>query len=90
MRAFACFLPIVLSSVLVADGPDIETYKIVEKHELALHIFRPSGHVPSQDSRPAIVFFFGGGWVGGNPLSFILSASIWPSGAWWQSRRNIV
>ena len=70
MRAFACFLPIVVSSVLVADGPDIETYKIVEKHELALHIFRPSGHVPSQDSRPAIVFFFGGGWVGGTPTQF--------------------
>jgi len=42
----------------------------VEKHELALHIFRPSGHVPSQDSRPAIVFFFGGGWVGGKPSQF--------------------
>jgi acetyl esterase len=70
MRAFACFLPIVVSSVLVADGPDIETFKIVEKHELALHIFRPSGHVPSQDSRPAIVFFFGGGWVGGKPSQF--------------------
>lgn len=37
--------------------------------ELALHIFEPSGHSVT-DTRPAIVFFFGGGWTGGAPAQF--------------------
>jgi len=44
-------------------------YKAVKGAKLQLHIFEPEGHKPS-DSRPAIVFFFGGGWVGGNPGQF--------------------
>ena len=37
--------------------------------ELKLHIFNPAGHKAS-DKRPAIVFFFGGGWNGGTPSQF--------------------
>ncbi|MDB4796380.1 alpha/beta hydrolase fold domain-containing protein, partial [Akkermansiaceae bacterium] len=37
--------------------------------ELKLHVFNPEGHKAS-DSRPAIVFFFGGGWNGGSPKQF--------------------
>ena len=37
--------------------------------ELKLHIFYPDGHTPA-DNRPAIVFFFGGGWNGGTPSQF--------------------
>lgn len=36
---------------------------------LNLHVFTPPGHQPS-DSRPAIVFFFGGGWVDGSASHF--------------------
>lgn len=36
---------------------------------LHLHVFKPEGWKAS-DSRPAIVFFFGGGWNGGNPGQF--------------------
>lgn len=36
---------------------------------LNLHVFTPEGHQAS-DSRPAVVFFFGGGWVGGSPDQF--------------------
>ena len=37
--------------------------------KLHLHVFDPKDH-KATDSRPAIVFFFGGGWVGGNPSQF--------------------
>jgi len=64
-------------SVRAAEGPAPDrtvTYKTTtsatgEKVELALHIFTPDNHKPS-DQRPAIVFFFGGGWVGGSPSQF--------------------
>ena len=44
-------------------------YKTVGEAELNLHIFNPKGHKPT-DKRPAIVFFFGGGWNGGSPNQF--------------------
>jgi len=37
--------------------------------ELKLDVFEPAGHKAS-DRRAAIVFFFGGGWVGGSPGQF--------------------
>ena len=37
--------------------------------ELKLYVFEPADHKPS-DTTPAIVFFFGGGWVGGSPEQF--------------------
>ena len=40
---------------------------------LRLHMFKPDGH-KATDSRPAIVFFFGGGWVGGTPKQFYQQA----------------
>jgi acetyl esterase len=45
------------------------TYKAVGQTELNLHIFTPTNHA-SSDKRPAIVFFFGGGWSGGSPSQF--------------------
>jgi acetyl esterase len=36
---------------------------------LNLHVFTPPGHQPGQ-SRPAIVFFFGGGWSSGSASHF--------------------
>jgi len=53
--------------------PDIEpsrlvVYKSVGKFELRLHVFEPAA--PAAEARPAIVFFFGGGWVGGKPQQF--------------------
>lgn len=44
-------------------------YKQTAETELKLHVFYPDGHKAS-DQRPAIVFFFGGGWVGGSPSQF--------------------
>ena len=45
------------------------TYKTVGDVSLQLHIFRPDNH-KATDKRPCIVFFFGGGWVGGTPTQF--------------------
>ena len=44
-------------------------YKETNKGNLHLHAFFPANFSPS-DKRAAIVFFFGGGWVGGTPKQF--------------------
>ena len=44
-------------------------YKKIDQGELNIHIFTPADHTRS-DRRPAIVFFFGGGWNGGSPSQF--------------------
>lgn len=52
----------------IADAV-VETYKTVDGVELKLWILNPPGHTRS-DQRPAVVFFFGGGWVQGTPMHF--------------------
>ena len=51
------------------SGAKAVTYKTVGETKLALYVFNPEGHKAS-DSRPAIVFFFGGGWTSGSPGQF--------------------
>jgi len=46
-----------------------EVYKTVGDVKLNLYVFNPPGHMAT-DKRPAIVFFFGGGWTNGNPRQF--------------------
>jgi acetyl esterase len=46
-----------------------EVFKIIGDVELYMYIFEPGDH-KATDSRPAIVFFFGGGWTGGSPQQF--------------------
>jgi len=53
----------------VFSGAEVVTYKTVGETKLALNIFNPEGHKAS-DTRPAIVFFFGGGWTSGSPGQF--------------------
>jgi len=51
-------------------SPDLKVvYKTVGDVKLELHLFNPDGH-KAGDNSPAIVFFFGGGWVGGSPSQF--------------------
>ena len=50
-------------------GAATETYKEASGSRLRLYLFRPEGH-QAGDKRPAIVFFFGGGWNGGSPKQF--------------------
>ena len=44
-------------------------YRQVEARELAIYVTKPADWTAS-DARPAIVFFHGGGWVGGAPGQF--------------------
>ncbi len=55
--------------------PDSEQhlYKEASDTRLHLYIYKPEGWT-SQDNRPAIVFYFGGGWVGGSPSHFLSQA----------------
>jgi acetyl esterase len=46
-----------------------EVYKTVGDVKLNLYVFNPPDH-KGGDKRPAIVFFFGGGWRSGNPRQF--------------------
>jgi acetyl esterase len=50
------------------------TYKRIGDVELTLHVFLPEAHQPT-DRRPAIVFFFGGGWMGGRQSQFYQQAT---------------
>ena len=49
------------------EADDRVTYKTIDGHSLDLWVFTPTASEP----RPAIVFFFGGGWRQGTPTQFI-------------------
>jgi len=51
-------------------GATTYVYKSVDGAELRLHVFNPPKHRPTV-TRPAIVFFFGGGWVRGTVEQFV-------------------
>ena len=51
------------------QGSRAEVYRGTDSGDLKAWIFEPSGH-SADDARPAIVFYFGGGWNGGTPGQF--------------------
>jgi acetyl esterase/lipase len=53
-------------------------YKKTPQAELKLHFYRPADWKPS-DKRPAIVFFFGGGWKNGSHRQFTSQAEYFAS-----------
>ena len=72
-----CFAAVVALAVIasgfaaepVRPVGDPQVYKRIAERELKLYVLRPAGWQRS-DARPAIVFFHGGGWVGGAPNQF--------------------
>ena len=63
-----------LSGAQSRPEPDqIVLYKTTEQTSLNLHVFLPNS-VQSGDPRPAILFFFGGGWNNGSPTQFYRQA----------------
>src|SRR6516162_8981602 len=52
-----------------AAGVTEVTYKSTEQGNLTMLIHRPEGW-KATDRRPAIVFFFGGGWTNGSTRQF--------------------
>jgi acetyl esterase/lipase len=72
----ALLLPLGDSHAAAVDksSPDrLLPYKTVGEVTLRLHVFEPEG-LKISDHRPAIVFFFGGGWNGGDPKQFYQQA----------------
>lgn len=67
-------MSILLAGALCLQAEDVTpdktvTYKQVGDVVLKLHVFNPPGRsLPSKN--PAIIFFFGGGWLGGDPSQF--------------------
>ncbi len=58
---------------LAIDGALSRVYKSVESVDLRLHIFNPPQHA-TDAATPAIVFFFGGGWMAGTVNQFVPQA----------------
>ncbi|MGB8167749.1 MAG: alpha/beta hydrolase [Chthoniobacteraceae bacterium] len=52
------------------EGSRVETYKEVGDVKLNVWIFEPADKAAAATKRPAIVFFFGGGWTSGSPAQF--------------------
>ncbi|MCX7045433.1 MAG: alpha/beta hydrolase [Candidatus Sumerlaeota bacterium] len=50
-------------------GARVETYKITTQTQLQLYIYAPQD-TTNAAPRPAIIFFFGGGWASGSPAQF--------------------
>jgi len=50
-------------------GAQVEVYKTIDDVKLNMYVFLPEDHKPG-DRRPAVVFFFGGGWRSGSPSQF--------------------
>ena len=75
MKIFIC-LALLLSGLSVnaetGNIPDESVvYKKDAKGDLKIHFFYPDGHKKNDGiKRPSIVFFFGGGWIGGTPKQF--------------------
>ncbi len=59
-------------------GAAVEAYKRTSGADLQLWIYYPDGRRPVEH-RPAIVFFFGGGWQQGNPKQFAPHAEYFAS-----------
>lgn len=52
----------------VIEGAESHVYKTIDDVELKLFVFSPE---EAETPRPAIVFFFGGGWRSGSPSQFV-------------------
>jgi len=50
-------------------GARVEVYRTVGDVKLNIYIYEPEGH-SAEDARPAVVFFFGGGFRSGSPVQF--------------------
>lgn len=76
-RKLAILLAFCLPGPLLAETPtlkfegaEVETYKTASGDDLKIYIFNPADHDPDKAAKPAVVFFFGGGWNGGTPAQF--------------------
>ena len=71
MKPLRILLPLLLllTALTAVAETRTETYKTIGDVKLEMTIQLPDGWKP-EDQRPAIVFFFGGGWTNGTPTQF--------------------
>ncbi len=67
----SALLVMFLATAVFADAPTVKemTYKTVGDRKLQIHVHYPPDW-KATDTRPAIIFFFGGGWTGGTVTQF--------------------
>ena len=71
-------LKTILKPAKQSFNPDIVKYKTLANGDsLCLHIFHPEGK--QKKARPAIVYFFGGGWTYGTPIQFYRECAYYAS-----------
>lgn len=70
MKIVFTLIPLLLLVTTSVPAAETVTYKKIDGLELKLFIEKPSDW-QAADNRPVIVFFFGGGWVGGSPAQFL-------------------
>lgn len=76
MKFIAKLIIVLIPLLTFGEGfnPDREViYKKIDGVDLKMQVFEPEG-LKTSDQRPAIVFFFGGGWSGGTPKQFYQQA----------------
>ncbi len=73
MKSTTLFSALILSSVTLKAAEKKEIYKTTPQGKLAIHLHFPPDWKPT-DKRPAIVFFFGGGWRAGRVSQFTAQA----------------
>jgi len=67
--AAAALVSVCLSNLAAADADRAVVYKKTPQGELKMYIHLPPGW-KADDQRPAVVFFFGGGWQSGKVTQF--------------------
>ncbi len=67
-------LSVVTGRSPAGDGSEGVVYKSVGGHDLVMRIYRPKGAKPGE-RRPAVIWFFGGGWEVGTPEQFARQAA---------------
>ena len=70
LAAFAGSAPAQRPYPPAMEGTTSEVYRTVGDVELKMYLCNPESHT-ADDRRPAIVFFFGGGWRSGSPQQFL-------------------
>ncbi|MFK7852003.1 MAG: alpha/beta hydrolase [Akkermansiaceae bacterium] len=69
IRPISCILSFAVSGLLHAAITETIVYKEVDGQKLNIHLVKPDNW-KKDDKRPAIIWFHGGGWVGGPVKQF--------------------
>ncbi|MCA8993624.1 MAG: alpha/beta hydrolase fold domain-containing protein, partial [Planctomycetaceae bacterium] len=69
MRTLLLVLTLALTAQAAGPVGDKHVYKTVDGRELSLYVVSPETNGKPQMA-PAVVFYHGGGWTGGQPTQF--------------------